>query len=84
MGVRTEVFGTDERGIQGRGTFGAKFTMENENRLPGSISAAGWLRLERVGTKKKLFNGSGRINVEGAGNMSTAVLVIKPTVDDVV
>jgi len=58
--------------------------MENENCLPGNISAAGWFRLERVGTQEKLFNSSGRVDVEGSGDMPTVVLVIKPTVDDVV
>ena len=58
--------------------------MENENCLPGSVSAAGWFGLERVGTQKKLFDSSGRVDVEGAGDMPTIVLVIKPTVDDVV
>jgi len=58
--------------------------MENENGLPGSIPAAGWLRLERVGAQKEFFDSSGRIDVEGAGDVPTVVLVIKPTVDDVV
>jgi len=79
-----EGFETDERGVQGGGTFGTKFTVENENSLPGSISAAGWFRLERVGAQKKLFDSSGRIDVEGAGDMPTVVLIIKPAVNDVV
>ena len=58
--------------------------MEYENSLPGIIPADGWFRLECVGTQKKLFHSSGCIDVEGAGDMPTVVLVIKPTVDDVV
>ena len=58
--------------------------MENENGLPRSISAAGWFRFEGICTQKELFNCSGRVDVEGAGDMPTVVLVIEPTVNDVV
>ena len=74
----------DERGIQGRGTFYAKFTMENEDSLSGGIPAAGWFRLERIGTQEKLLDSGGRVDVEGARDVPTVVLVIKPTVDDMV
>jgi hypothetical protein len=58
--------------------------VENENRLSASISAGRWLRLESVGAQEKLFNCGGRIDVEGTGDVPTIVLVIKPTVNDVI
>jgi hypothetical protein len=58
--------------------------VENEDGLPTNISADGWFGLESVGTQKKLFNGGSRIDVEGTGDVPAIVLVIKPTVNDVV
>lgn len=58
--------------------------MENENGFSTSISADRWFRLEHIGTQKKFFDSSGRIDVEGAGDVPTVILVIKPTVNDVV
>lgn len=76
--------GTHEQDTQSRCTFRAKFTMEDEDGLAGSVAADGRFRLERVGTQKKLFYSSGRIDVEGARDVPAVVLVIKPTVNDVV
>ena len=58
--------------------------MENEDGLSGNISADRWFRLERINTQEELFDSSGRIDVESAGDVPTVVLVIEPTVDDVV
>lgn len=58
--------------------------MENENGLSRSFSAGRWFRLKSIGTQKELFNGGGRIDVESTGDVPTTVLIIKPTVDDVV
>lgn len=79
-----ELSRTAERNIQGRGAFCAKLAVENENRLPRNISTNRWFRFEGVRTQKKLFNGSGRIDVKGTGDVPTIVLVIEPTVNNVV
>jgi hypothetical protein len=73
-----------EQSLQGRGAFRAKFAMENENGLPGSFSADGWFRFERVGAQEKFFNSSSGIDVEGTGDVPTVVFVIEPTVDNMV
>ena len=69
---------------QCRGALYAKFTVENENSLSRDISADRWFGFERIDTQKKFFDSSGRIDVEGAGDVPTVVLIIKPTVNDVV
>lgn len=58
--------------------------MEDENGLSRSISADRRFRLKGIGTQKKLFDSSGRIDIESARDMPTIVLVIKPAVNDVV
>jgi len=75
---------TWKRNIQGRGPFCAELAMEDENGLSGSISADRRFRLKGIGAQKKLFDSSGRIDIESARDMTTVVLVIKPAVNDVV
>lgn len=58
--------------------------MEDENGLSGSISTDRRFRLEGISAQKKLFDSSGRIDIESTRDVPTVVLVIKPAVDDVV
>ena len=56
--------------------------MEDEDSFPCLVSADRWPGFRQARPKKKLFNASGCVDINSAGNMAPIELVIKSTVYD--
>jgi hypothetical protein len=55
--------------------------VENQNSLFLRVATNGWFRL--LHAEQKFFHASSGVDVDGAGNMSTIVLIVKAAVDNV-
>lgn len=58
--------------------------MEDQNCLPCVVAADGRPRLGQTLTQKQVFDSAGRVDVDGTTNVSSSVLIVEATVNDVV
>lgn len=70
--------------LQGRRAFCTKFAMENQDMLPPTFTTHAWNWFVRGSTKEILFQLRGCVDINGPRDMTAIVLVIKPTVNDLI